>query len=644
MSYATDALQWTGIAARDGSPPAGLVGGLPGRRLQHEHALIAVQDAAADAAAGRVGDARLLRPRRRRPSGGQRRRRPGDGRRDAGIARGDSRPGRRRRPRAPHAGRRPPPRCSRPRRGCRRWISTADEIAARSATSAATPSTTRGGPAVVLPRRRAPRRAARQGTAGAAPARPHPAQRPPRDARRDVADVDGLDGRRLPFAADAGPCRHQPAAVDERTATSASSASHGQRVFVDGGDGWRQLGAAVGFRDATRPLPLDLPPRRRRLHGDAAAPSTTPHAMTLAVDVLAGDAAEAAGQPPCRAGRRRRQRAGRRVLVGRRRRRAHRRAAGQRTGGGVSRTAASRIAADAGSRFDRVGGDEMLHAGRRRSANPSSCIEAIAAPRFSAAHRRVGSSPTRRSKPQRRCLRSTCCRLATTSMAATGIGTGTGDVSDTDTDTDAGTDSDTASPRRRRRRPEPAPATPPATSRASARCCPGCATTRSSHYLSPRGLEQYSGGGWGTRDVCQGPLEMLLALRPHARRCATCCCASSPRRTTTATGRSGSCSSTATATIRAGDSHGDIVLWPLLALAQYLRASGDAALLDAAPSSTTAARRRRVWQHVAARTGADRRARASPAPGWPPTATATGTTRCSRPTRCCANACAARGP
>ena len=32
------------------------------------------------------------------------------------------------------------------------------------------------------------------------------------------------------------------------------------------------------------------------------------------------------------------------------------------------------------------------------------------------------------------------------------------------------------------------------------------------HYLAPRGLEQYSGGGWGTRDVCQGPVEMLLAL------------------------------------------------------------------------------------------------------------------------------------
>jgi hypothetical protein len=32
------------------------------------------------------------------------------------------------------------------------------------------------------------------------------------------------------------------------------------------------------------------------------------------------------------------------------------------------------------------------------------------------------------------------------------------------------------------------------------------------HYLAPRGLEQYSGGGWGTRDVTQGPVDMLLYL------------------------------------------------------------------------------------------------------------------------------------
>src|SRR5690606_15164725 len=32
------------------------------------------------------------------------------------------------------------------------------------------------------------------------------------------------------------------------------------------------------------------------------------------------------------------------------------------------------------------------------------------------------------------------------------------------------------------------------------------------HFLSPRGLEQFTGGAWGTRDVTQGPLELLLAL------------------------------------------------------------------------------------------------------------------------------------
>src|SRR5215831_15591912 len=99
------------------------------------------------------------------------------------------------------------------------------------------------------------------------------------------------------------------------------------------------------------------------------------------------------------------------------------------------------------------------------------------------------------------------------------------------------------------------------------------------HHLAPRGLEQYSGGGWGTRDVCQGPIELWLALgqiepiRDILRRVF---------RNQNPDGdwpqwfmfferERG---------IRAGDSHGDIVFWPLLALAQYLLASDDAALLD----------------------------------------------------------------
>jgi 1,2-beta-oligoglucan phosphorylase len=101
------------------------------------------------------------------------------------------------------------------------------------------------------------------------------------------------------------------------------------------------------------------------------------------------------------------------------------------------------------------------------------------------------------------------------------------------------------------------------------------------HYLSPRGLEQYSGGGWGTRDVCQGPLEMLLALGRTAP------VRDLLLRVFAAQNTDGDWPQwfmffEREAAIRAGDSHGDIVFWPLLALAQYLIASGDAALLDEA--------------------------------------------------------------
>ena len=33
------------------------------------------------------------------------------------------------------------------------------------------------------------------------------------------------------------------------------------------------------------------------------------------------------------------------------------------------------------------------------------------------------------------------------------------------------------------------------------------------HLTAPHGLEQYTGGAWGTRDVCQGPIELLLIAR-----------------------------------------------------------------------------------------------------------------------------------
>ena len=122
------------------------------------------------------------------------------------------------------------------------------------------------------------------------------------------------------------------------------------------------------------------------------------------------------------------------------------------------------------------------------------------------------------------------------------------------------------------------------------------------HYLSPRGLEQYSGGGWGTRDVCQGPVEMLLALgRIEPIRDLLL-------RVMSAQNADGDWPQwfmffERERGIRPGDSHGDIVFWPLVVLAQYLNASGDADLLDEHapffdPRGSDAGERATVWQHA----------------------------------------------
>jgi 1,2-beta-oligoglucan phosphorylase len=100
------------------------------------------------------------------------------------------------------------------------------------------------------------------------------------------------------------------------------------------------------------------------------------------------------------------------------------------------------------------------------------------------------------------------------------------------------------------------------------------------HHLSPRGLEQYSGGGWGTRDACQGPLEMLLALDcPEAARDLLL-------RVFAAQGEDGDWPQwfqffERERDLRAPDSHGDVAFWPLLGAARYVLGTGDAALFDA---------------------------------------------------------------
>lgn len=99
------------------------------------------------------------------------------------------------------------------------------------------------------------------------------------------------------------------------------------------------------------------------------------------------------------------------------------------------------------------------------------------------------------------------------------------------------------------------------------------------HYLSPRGLEQFTGGAWGTRDLAQGPLELLLALDrlPDVRDLL--------RMLFTAQNPDGTWPQAfgflpGDEHFRSEPPHGDVLHWPILAVGRYLQAAGEATLLD----------------------------------------------------------------
>ncbi|MDF2699594.1 MAG: cellobiose phosphorylase [Haloplasmataceae bacterium] len=99
------------------------------------------------------------------------------------------------------------------------------------------------------------------------------------------------------------------------------------------------------------------------------------------------------------------------------------------------------------------------------------------------------------------------------------------------------------------------------------------------HYSSPHGLEQYSGAAWGTRDVCQGPIEYFLATQqfPVVRDILLKVYSHQFKQT-------GDWPQwfmfDEYYKIQAQESHGDIIVWPLRSLALYLLATGDFSILN----------------------------------------------------------------
>ncbi|MCW1753769.1 GH36-type glycosyl hydrolase domain-containing protein [Rhizobium acaciae] len=99
------------------------------------------------------------------------------------------------------------------------------------------------------------------------------------------------------------------------------------------------------------------------------------------------------------------------------------------------------------------------------------------------------------------------------------------------------------------------------------------------HLSVPHGLEQYTGAAWGTRDACQGPIEFLLAYE-HDREAKEVLKTVFSEQYLEKGDWPQWFMLEPYANIRAGDSHGDIVVWPLKALCDYIEATGDLAILD----------------------------------------------------------------
>jgi len=98
------------------------------------------------------------------------------------------------------------------------------------------------------------------------------------------------------------------------------------------------------------------------------------------------------------------------------------------------------------------------------------------------------------------------------------------------------------------------------------------------HYLTPYGLEQFSGAAWGTRDVSQGPVDLLINLRKYAEARKVLCIIFSNQNPDGGWPQWWMFDSYQH--IRAHEAHGDIFYWCIIALSNYIKVTGDFGILN----------------------------------------------------------------
>ena len=98
------------------------------------------------------------------------------------------------------------------------------------------------------------------------------------------------------------------------------------------------------------------------------------------------------------------------------------------------------------------------------------------------------------------------------------------------------------------------------------------------HFLTPYGLEQFSGAAWGTRDIAQGPFDLLLCMEKFAEARQVICIIFSNQNADGGWPQWWMFDSYSN--IRADSSHGDVFYWCIIALSNYIRVTGDLKILD----------------------------------------------------------------
>jgi cellobiose phosphorylase len=99
------------------------------------------------------------------------------------------------------------------------------------------------------------------------------------------------------------------------------------------------------------------------------------------------------------------------------------------------------------------------------------------------------------------------------------------------------------------------------------------------HLTVPHGLEQYTGAAWGTRDVCQGPVEYFLSLE-HDEPVREILRIVFEQQFETRGDWPQWFMLEPYANIRDRHSHGDVIVWPLKAVCDYIECTNDFTMLD----------------------------------------------------------------